>query len=203
VHTIHATTKSSLLELGCHLVDYVLWYNGGYHAEWIIGHVHGKKGISGSHGSPDMVLGEVKFKNGVRAIFEFGVLAPEYPKYEDKPYLANAVTIYGSHGYAKVMTDGYSQVLTKSSGGKVLKDQGDDWTTQEKYLQIPYTKDIANWLDNPKNVHPCNGEISYHSFQILMGMCLSSYENRRIDLPIKQIPVEPILQTLKGELPDS
>jgi len=117
--------------------------------------------------------------------------------------LANAVTIYGYHGYAKVMTDGFSQVSTKSSRGQILEHQGDDWTTQEKYLQIPYTKDIVNWLDDPKKVHPCNGEISYHGFQILMGMCLSSYENRRIDLPIKQIPVEPILQTLKRELPDS
>lgn len=203
VHTIHATTKANLLDLGCHLVDYVLWYNHSYHAEWVIGHVHGKKGLWGPHGSPDMVLGEAKLENGVRAILEFGTLAPEYPKYINRDYLANAVNIYGSHGYAKAMTDGDSQVFTKFSGGQVLKDQGDDWETQEKYLQIPYTKDIANWLDDPKKAHPCNGDISYHGFQILMGMCLSSYENQRIDLPIKQLPDEPILETLRRELPDS
>ncbi len=202
IHTIRATTKADLLGLGCHLVDYVLWYNHGSHAEWVIGHVDGKEGLSSSHGSPDMVFGKTKFENGVHAIFEFGVLAPDYPKYRDRSYLANAVTIYGSHGYVKVMTDGYLQAFTKSSHGQILKEQGDNWDTQEKYIQIPYTRDIGEWLDDSRKVHPCNGEISYHGFQILLGMCLSGYENRIIDLPIEQVSTEPILEILKRELPN-
>lgn len=202
VHTIHATAKINLLHVGSHLVDYVLWYNGAHHAEWVIGHVHGKKGLSGDYGSPDMVFAQAQFKNDVRAIFEFGTLAPGYPKYKDKSYLATAVSIYGSYGYTKVMTDGYWQAFTKSSDGQIIKEQVDDWEAQENYLQIPYTKDIANWLDDATKIHPCNGDISYHGFQVLMGMCLSGYENRRINLPIKQIPVKPILETLKCELPE-
>ncbi len=202
IHTIHATTKSNLLDLGCHLVDYALWCNHGYHAEWVIGHVHGKKGLSSFHSSPDMSFGKAKFENGVHAIFEFGVLAPDYSKYTDQPYFASPVTIYGSHGYVQTMPNGDFQAFTKSSHGQILKEQGDDWFNQEKYLQACYTKDIAEWLDDPRKVHPCNGEISYHGFQILMGICLSSYENRRIDLPIKQIPTEPILEMLKHKLPN-
>ncbi len=201
IHTIHATSKANLLVLGCHLVDYALWCNHGSHAEWVIGHVDGKKGLSGSHSSPDMAFGKVKFENGVHAVFEFGTLAPDYPKYSNI-CLASPVTIYGSHGYVKVLVDGYLQAFTKSSHGQVLKEQGDDWVALEKYLQIPYIRDIAEWLDDPRKVHPCNGDISYRGFQILMGICLSGYENRRIDLPIEQIPTEPILETLKRELPN-
>jgi len=150
-----------------------------------------------------MALGEARFENGVRGIFEFGNLAPDYPQFNDRTYLANAVNIYGSHGYAKAMTDGYWQMVTRSSGGKMLSGQEDHWSVQESYLQTPYLKALADWLDDPKKVHTNNGDISYHGFEIVMGICLSSYENRRIDLPIETIPEEPILETLKRELPDS
>lgn len=203
VHTIHATTKASLLNLGTHLVDYVLWYNNAHRAKWVIGHIHGKSGFSGTHASPEMVFGQAKFENGVRAIFEFGYLAPDYQEFSDRTYLANAVTMYGSQGYAKVMTDGYWQVFTNSSEGQVVSGQEDHWSIQESYLQTPYLKDLADWLDSPARVHPCNGSISYHGFEIAMGMCLSSYESKRIDLPIEEIPAEPILEKLKRELPDT
>ena len=202
VHTIHATTKNKLLNLGTHLLDYVLWYNNGHHAQWVIGHVHGREQSSGTHASPDMVLAKARFENGVHGIFEFGDLAPDYPQFGNRTYLANAVSIYGSHGYAKAMTDGYWQMVTKSSAGKVLSGQEDHWPDQESCLQTPYLKALADWLDDPEKIHPNNGDISYHGFEIAMGMCMSSYERRRIDLPIERIPAEPILETLKRELPN-
>ena len=58
-------------------------------------------------------------------------------------------------------------------------------------------------LDDAKKIHPCSGDISYHGFEIAMGMCLSSHKKGKIELPIEEIPDEPILETLKRELPDT
>ena len=101
------------------------------------------------------------------------------------------------------MTDGYWQMVTKSSDGQALSGQEDHWPAQESYLQTPYLNDLANWLDDAKKIHPCNGDISYHGFEIAMGMCLSSHKKGKIELPIEEIPDEPILETLKRELPDT
>ena len=56
---------------------------------------------------------------------------------------------------------------------------------------------LADWLDDPRRVHPSNLETSYHGFEILMGLALSSLERRRVDLPIAGTP-EAILEPTQG-----
>ena len=34
----------------------------------------------------------------------------------------------------------------------------------------PYVEDMARWLDDDKQVHPCNGQRAYEGFQITMAM---------------------------------
>jgi len=197
-HTIHATSKAWLLQLGTHLVDYVMWFNESSRGVWAIGQTHGKHKLSDSHPSPDYVFGQILFENGVRCILECGSLAPDTPE-TDKFWHKDAVTIHGSHGYARVVTGGGWKAVTKSCGGQILSGPGVFNPEEEQPL---YIRELGDWLDDPGKVHCCNGEIAYHGFELVMALCLSSLERRKIDLPLEPLPSEPILERLRESLPD-
>jgi len=200
---IHASSRAWLSQLGTHLVDYILWFNGARRATWAVGHVHGRKGLTDSHPSPDYVQGEIAFENGVRALVQFGYLSPQWLT-DDKFWTDNRITLYGTHGYAWANTDGEWRAFTKTSKGEVIGEQLAHWPEQEKnLLQAPYLRDLADWLDDERKVHPCNGEISYHGFEIMEALCLSALDHRRIDLPLKEIPRETALERMARELPEA
>lgn len=195
VHTIHATAKGWLLQYGTHLLDYMMFLNGKYRGLWVAGHVHGKEKLSDNHPSPDYVMGQIEFENGVRGIIECGTLAPDQPG--ENPFWFNAgITVYGSCGYAQAIVGTGWRAVTKSSSGLA---QGAGCFDVEKD-QAPYIRDLADWLDDPSKVHPCNGEITYHGFELMMGICLSALDKKKISVPVKTN--EPIIERLKQELPD-
>jgi len=195
IHTIHATAKGWLLQYGTHLIDYVMFLNGGHRGLWVVGHVHGKEKLSDSHPSPDYAMGQIEFENGVRGIVECGTLAPDQPG-ENTFWMNAGVTVFGSEGYAQVMVGSGWRAVTKSSSGLVWGSGGFDVAKDQPL----YIRDLADWLDDPTEMHPCNGEITYHGFELVMGICLSSLEKRSIRVPVRAD--EPILERLRRELPD-
>ena len=193
VHTIHATAKGWLLQYGTHLVDYMMFLNGGHRGLWVAGHVHGKEKLSDSHPSPDYAMGQIEFENGVRGIVECGTLAPDQPG-ENTFWLNAGATAYGSHGYAQVIVGSGWRAVTKSSSGLV-------WGSGEFDVakdQPPYIRDLADWLDDPTDIHPCNGETAYHGFELVMGICLSGLERRKVTVPVESS--EPIMERLRSHL---
>jgi predicted dehydrogenase len=198
---IHASSRAWLSQLGTHLVDYILWFNGGKRATWVVGHVHGREGLKDSHPSPNYTEGEIAFENGVRAFVQFGYLSPQWLAKENF-WTDNRITLYGTHGYAWANTDGDWAAFTRKSGGEVIGEALPRWPEQEsKLLQAPYLRDLADWLDDETKVHPCNGDISYHGFEIMEALCLSAIEYRRVDLPLGAVPAETALERLAKLLP--
>lgn len=191
---VHGSSTSNLTGLGTHYMDYVMWANGGRRAKWVVGHAHGTRQLDNSHPSPDFFLGRMEFENGVRGLLEIGVLSPKYMGSNAPTWLDNRLTVYGTHGYAWGDTDGRWGALTRSSEGEVLtgfgpgydkKRPGAGWQKQQSdFIQIPYLRDLADWLDDGEKVHPCNVELAYHGFEILNAACLSALENTRVDLPL-------------------
>jgi hypothetical protein len=55
-------------------------------------------------------------------------------------------------------------------------------------------------LDDPQHLHPCNIDASYHGFELLLGMVLSSIEHRHIVLPLTAIPARAELVSLETAL---
>jgi len=193
VHTIHATAKGWLLQYGTHLVDYMIFLNGGCRGRWVVGHVQGAGKLDDSHPSPDYVMGQIGFENGVRGILECGELAPDQPG--DNSFWMNAgATVYGTQGYARVIVGTGWQAVTRSPPGLVSGSTEFDFVRD----QIEYIRDLADWLDDPASPHPCNGDISCHGFELVMGMCLAGLENRKVDVPID--PDKPIIGRLRREL---
>ncbi len=195
IHTIHATSKGWFFHYATHLIDCMMFLNGGHRGLWVVGHVHGKEKLLDSHPSPDYAMGQIEFENGVRGIIECGTLAPDQPG-KNEFWLNAGATVYGSDGYAQVIVGSGWQAVTRSSSGLVSGPGGFDVAKD----QSPYIKDLADWLDNPTKIHPCNGEVTYHGFELAMGICLSSLERRKVSIPLGV--VEPIIERLRQELPE-
>ncbi len=187
IHTIHATSRPSLLRVGTHLIDYMLWLNGGHRGDWVLGQAHGSDAYAEDHPCPDHLSGTVQFANGVRGILDCGTLAPhlmdEADFWEDC-----GIAIYGTHGYIRTVLGSGWRAVTRSAKGAVLSGPPDPTPQEPAHMQT-----LADWLDDPAAVHPCNGEVSYAGFELLMGMVLSSLERRKIDIPM-DIPATPVLQ---------
>jgi hypothetical protein len=63
----------------------------------------------------------------------------------------------------------------------------------------PYVQQIADWLDDPAKVHPCNGESAFKGLQVMMAICSSAVQRGRVSLPLG--PGEPELEALRAALP--
>ena len=204
VTKIHATARAWLSQLGTHIMDYMLWFNNRSKVKWVVGQAIGTGMLSDSHPSADYVIGSMEFENGVRGVYECGAHAPhfngDHRLRERGFWIDSAVTVHGTLGYARVVTGNGWQAVTKSSGGKVLSGEGD---FNPAYEQPLYIKDFADWLDGKITVHPCDGEISYHGFQAVMALYISSLDHHRVDLPLETIPADSLIERLKKELPAS
>ena len=203
VTQMNVTTLPWVSQLGTHYMDYMIWANGGARGKWAVGHVHGKKTLDNTHPSPDWLMGQVLFENGVRGTITCGYLSPSYMT-PDKFWCDNRLTVYGSHGYAWADTNGRWGAFTRATRGEVVGEEGEDWPTQsQSRLQTLYMRDLADWLDDDAKVHPCNVDLAYHGYEILEAMCLSAMERTRVDLPLSDPGRSAdILQRMREELPD-
>ncbi len=195
IHTIHATAKGWFFHYATHLIDYMMFLNEGHRGLWVVGHIHGKARLSDSHPSPAYAMSQIEFKKGVRGIVECGTLAPDQPG-KNEFWMNAGATVYGYHGYAQVIVGSGWRAVTRSSSDLIWGKGGFNVAKD----QSSYIRDLADWLDDPGKVHPCNGEVTYHGFELVMGICLSSLERGKVSIPLG--PVEPIIERLGKELPE-
>ncbi len=194
VRCLHATARPSMLRVGTHLVDAMLWLGAESRARWVLGQAHGREAYREDHPCPDHVAGVVELASGARGILEIGSLAPR--NLDDSDFWGDvAVTVWGDEGYARVVLAGGWEAVTRQSHGRVESGPPDTSPGEPEHLRL-----LADWLDDSKRMHPSNLQTSYDGFEILMGLALSSLERRRVDLPIAGAP-EAILERLRDALP--
>lgn len=202
IRKIHVETQAWFSQLGTHYVDYTLWANGGYRAKWVCGHVHGPICLDDNHPAPDYLLGTMELENGVHAYIECGYLSEAHnpPEYGSSD---NRLTVYGTDGYVYAETDGFWGACTKATNGRLITGKDPGWRNHQQIpIQTPYYTEYADWLDDDSKVHSCNIDTAYHGYEILEGMCLSALRNVRIDLPITDLNYEPVIETMRRELPE-
>jgi predicted dehydrogenase len=179
---MNVSTIAWMAQLGTHFMDYAMWANNGAKAKWVAGHIHGKGKLTDSHPSPDYIMGQVEFENGVRLFLENGYLSKSNVN-GDMFWVDNRLTIYCTKGYAWAETDG---AWGACINGELKITQGDKWVEQEPGLQTPYFRDFTDWLDDDSNsiVHPCNVAMAYHGYEILESLCLSALDNKPVYFPV-------------------
>lgn len=194
VHTVYGHAGGWMLHLFTHLVDYMRWYNNNAPAEWVMGQAAGCGKLTDNHPSPDYIGGFIQFANGVRGIIECGAGAPDVPEV-DYWWRKNKIAIYGTEGFAEVLTGGGWRAVTRGQGA--ISGEG---CMNYNLDMPPYVEDIARWLDDDNQVHPCNGESAYQGFEITMGMLRSVVQRGQVRLPLE--PGLPELEELVRVLPE-
>jgi predicted dehydrogenase len=194
VHTVYGTATGWMMHMLSHLVDYIRWYNGNAEAEWALGQASGKEKLRDNHPSPDYIAGLIQFSNGVRGIVESGDGAPDVPEV-DYWWRKCRVGAQGTEGFAEVLTGGGWRALTRDSGGVISGPGCMDYA----HDMPPYVQEMADWLDDPDKLHPCNGESAFKGFEIMMAMCRSTVQRGKVKLPLP--PGEAELAALEKALP--
>ena len=195
VHTVYGTATGWMMHMMTHLIEYTRWYNDYAEAEWVVGQAAGKEKFKDNHPSPDYVAGVIQYANGVRGIVEAGDGAPDVPEV-DYWWRKCRMGAQGTEGFAEVLTGGGWRAITRDSGGVISGTGCMDYAHDTP----PYVQEIADWLDDDKKVHPCNGESAYKGFEIMMAICRSVVQRGKVKLPLD--PGEPELEALQRSLPD-
>ena len=195
VHTVYGTATGWMMHMVTHLIDYMCWFNDNADAEWVVGQASGKEKLKDNHPSPDYIAGLIQFANGVRGIVESGDGAPDVPEV-DYWWRRCRIGAQGTEGFAEVLTGGGWRAITKDSKGVISGPGCMDYA----HDMPPYVAGIADWLDDPEKIHPCNGESAFKGFEIMMAMCRSAVERGKIKIPLG--PGDPELEALAKALPD-
>jgi len=192
IHTVYGTSMGWMMHMLSHLVDYIRWFNGEARAEWVMAQASGRGKLTDVHPSPDYIAGFIQFANGVRGVVECGAGAPDVPEV-DYWWRKCRIGAQGTDGFAEVLTGGGWRVVSKemscSGGGSMNYDLD----------MPPYIQQMADWLDDPKQVHPCHFGGAWEGFEIMMGMCRSAAEGGQIELPLQTGADE--LEMLRAALP--
>jgi len=196
VHTVYGTSIGWMMHMMSHMIDYASWYNDYSDPVWVAGQASGTEKFADVHASPDYIAAVVQYANGVRGYIECGADAPDVPEV-DSMWHKCRIGAQGTEGFAEVLTGkegkgGGWRAVTKNGvqSGPGFMDYAHDMP--------PYIQDIANWLDDPKKVHPCDGERAYKGLEVMMGAMRSVVARGKVKLPLG--PAEPELEALKRVL---
>lgn len=179
VHTLYGTASGWMMHLMSHLIDYMRWYNNEAEALWVMGQAAGGNKLSDAHPSPDYIGGFIQFANGVRGVVECGAGAPDVPEV-DYWWRKCRIGAQGTDGFAEVLTGGGWRAVTKTGSWS-----GEGCMNYDLDMP-PYVQHMADWLDDPRRVHPCNFESAYAGFEIMMALCRSASCGGQVALPLTQ-----------------
>jgi predicted dehydrogenase len=194
VHTVYGHATGWMMHMITHLIDYMRWYNDEAEAEWVVGQADGKEKFADLHSSPDYIAGLIQFANGVRGVVECGAGAPDVPEV-DYWWRKCRIGAQGAEGFAEVLTGGGWRAVTRDSCGVISGPGCMDYS----HDMPPYVQQIADWLDDPDCVHPCNGESAFKGFEITMAICRSAVRRGKVSLPLDAGRAE--LEALQEALP--
>jgi len=177
IHTVYGTATAWMMHNLSHLIDYMRWYNGNAEAQWVMAQAAGDGKMSDLHPSPDYIAGFIQFANDVRGIVECGAGAPDVPEV-DYWWRKCRIGAQGTDGFAEVLTAGGWRAVTKTTA-----KSGSGCMNYDRDMP-PYIQHIADWLDDDRQVHPCNFESAYAGFEIMMALCRSAADGGQVALPL-------------------
>ncbi len=199
VHTVYGHATGWMLHMMTHLIEYASWFNDYAEADWVVGQADGLEKFADVHTSSDYIAALIQFDNGVRGVIECGDGAPDVPEV-DAWWRKCRIGAQGTEGFAEVLTGGSGngggwRAVTRNG---VMSDHGG---MDYGHDMAPYVQDIAEWMDDPAKIHPCNGELALKGFEVMMAACRSVVQRGKVTLPLG--PGEPELVALKNALPSS
>ena len=178
VHTVYGTATGWMTHMLSHMIDYSMWYNNYSPATWAMAQAAGRSKLGDNHPSPDYIGGFVQFSNGVRGIYECGAGAPDQPEV-GKWWGKNRIGAQGTEGFAEVLTNGGWRAVTKSRGC----ESGEGVMNYDLDMP-PYIQEMADWLDDDKNVHQCNLDHALLGAEVMFALQQSATSGGQVALPL-------------------
>lgn len=179
IHTVYGSATGWMTHMMSHLIDYTSWFNGYSPATWVMGQAAGRAKLADNHPSPDYIGGFVQYANGVRGVYECGAGAPDQPEVA-KWWGKCRMGAHGTEGFAEVLTNGGWRAVTRAGG-----HQSGEGAMNYDLDMPPYIQDMADWLDHPQRVHPCNFEHACQGAEIMLALQRSAAEGGQVALPLK------------------
>jgi predicted dehydrogenase len=192
IHTVYGTSTGWMMHMLSHLIDYTRWYNGEAEAEWVMAQASGRGKLADLHPSPDYIAGFIHFANGVHGVIECGAGAPDVPEV-DAWWRKCRIGAQGTEGFAEVLTGGGWRMVTTQASCSGPGSMNYDLDMP------PYIQDMANWLDDDRQVHPCNFGSAWRGFEIMMAFCRSAAQGGQVALPLDSGADE--IEMLKASVP--
>ena len=180
VHTVYGSATGWMTHMLSHLIDYTCWFNDYTPATWAMAQAAGHTKFTDNHPSPDYIGGFVQFGNGVRGIYECGAGAPDQPEVA-KWWGKCRIGAQGTEGFAEVLTNGGWRAVTQSGG-----TQSGQGAMSYDLDMPPYIQDMADWLDDPQRVHPCNFDHACLGAEIMLALQRSVADGGQIPLPLAE-----------------
>jgi predicted dehydrogenase len=178
MHTVYGSATGWMTHMLSHLIDYTCWFNGYAPATWVMAQAAGRAKLADNHPSPDYIGGFAHFANGVRGVYECGAGAPDQPEV-GKWWGKCRIGAQGTEGFAELLTNGGWRALTKSGGY-----QSGEGAMNYEFDMPPYIQQMADWLDDGAQVHPCNFESACQGAEIMLAMQRSAAEGGQVALPL-------------------
>jgi predicted dehydrogenase len=194
VHTVYGTATGWMTHMLSHLIDYTMWFNDYAPGAWAMAQAAGRSKFTDNHPSPDYLAGFVQFANGVRGLYECGAGAPDQPEVA-KWWGKNRIGAQGTEGFAEVLTNGGWRAVTKSGGY-----QSGEGAMNYDLDMPPYIQQMADWLDDDRQVHPCNFAHAALGAEVMFALQRSAAEGGQVALPLTAPADEQAL--LKARVPD-
>lgn len=197
VESVRASCSGWFAGMATHMIDSMIYLMGGktrvtQALAFGAGTVHASK--PGSDGSPDYVLAQLEFDNGLRGYLECGEETPELPPGGMGRWRNTGVTVRGSDGWVQAILGSGWRAASRldpnlQGSDEIVFDQIHDGD--------PYIADLAKWLDDDAAGHPCGNEISWHTFEAAMACYASLVQKRPVALPLsdrqKAVDLRPLL----------
>lgn len=209
IYEIRAKCQAWASQLGTHYIDYMMWANGFSKPVAVVGHVHGSRMLADTHPSPDYMMAQIAFENGVRGYIECGYFSRPTTKHAVMPNIEgcaefwtdSVLTVYGEYGYASAACNGKFEKYTRETAPCVSRvDYGGFGKHEELLAQDQYTLDFGRWMRGEMDWHPCDVKLAYRGFEVLEGIYLSALDMKCVTLPLKGGLEEDCIERLKGVL---
>ena len=168
---IHNICRGDLLSDGTHSVDLIRFYADDQPIEWVIGQIDARqKRTRYGHDVEDSAIGYMKFKDGVRAFMEVGLITP--PIYQQ-------AYIDGTEGRIEVNAADQIPIRVKGKGDA-------DWRIPELHRESAFRLEIEAMIDSIETgkEHILSGRQGRADLEVLMAIFESSQRREVISLPL-------------------
>ena len=177
---VRCVTKGNILSMGPHMLDLVTFFLGGAFPDTVWACARGWSGEEYGHPAPENML--------VRYTYPGGLVV----------YLEEAADCIGTPGETEFWQ--HFELDFWASAGRAWWTQNRDWGYQAEGMdgaftaksrwaedeapgQREFTRAMAHWLDDDRNVHVNCLESALKHFNAAMGAMLSAVTGEKVDLP--------------------